>query len=89
MLEPEDIAEYQERRMRVVERSTSEREQETRTLFHEIQPYLDKGYSYNQAVKKVKGLNTVNTNQAWYREVIEYGEKQGYRHKDYNYRRRP
>lgn len=90
MLEPEDIAEWEERRkIRVIELSTKEREQETQQLFETIQPLLDKGYTYNLALREVKGLETLNTSNAWYRDVIEYGESQGYSRKEYSKRRRP
>ena len=90
MLEPEDIAEWEERRkMRVIELSTKEREQETQQLFEQIKPLLDQGYTYNLALREVKGLETLNTSNAWYRDVIEYGESQGYNRSDYSYKRRP
>ena len=75
--------------MKVIEQSTKEREQETKALFESIRPLLDDGYTYNKALRKVKGVATLNTSNAWYRNVIEYGEKQGYRRSDYSYKRRP
>ena len=75
--------------MKVIEQSTAEREQETKELFEAIRPLLDDGYTYNKALRKVKRLSTLNTSNAWYRNVIEYGEKQGYNRSDYSYKRRP
>ena len=90
MLEPEDIALWEERKkIRIVEMSTAEREAETRELFEAIKPLLDKGYTYNKALRKVKNLRSLNTNNAWYRDVIKYGESQGYPKEDYSYKRRP
>ena len=74
--------------MKVIEMNTREREQEIIDLFESIKPLLDEGYSYNKALRKVKNLTSVNTNNAWYRNVIEYGESQGYSKKDYSYGRR-
>lgn len=70
--------------MRIIERSTEERMQETRDLFDEIKPLLDNGYTYCKSVKIVKDLRSVNTNNSWYKELIEYGESQGYMKKDYS-----
>ena len=69
--------------MRVIEMNTQEREQEIIDLFEAIKPLLDEGYTYNKALRKVKNLTSLNTNNAWYRNVIEYGESQGYSKKDY------
>ena len=85
MLEPEDIALYQEqKKIRVIEMSTAEREQETIDLFNKIRPLLDQGYTYNRAIRKVRNITALNTNNAWYRNVIEYGESQGYPKEKYN-----
>ena len=69
--------------MRVVERNTSERKMETVSLFNQVKPLLEKGYSYNLAVKKVKNLSSLNTTNGWFKELVEYGESQGYLKKDY------
>ena len=75
--------------MKVIELSTAEREQETKELFEAIRPLLDGGYTYNKALRKVKNLKSLNTNNAWYRDVIKYGEKMGYPKEKYSYKRRP
>lgn len=64
----------------VITQSTSERKQETREDFKRIKSFLDKGYSYNKALREV-GL--ISTTQSWCarartRDVIEYAKKQGY-----------
>ena len=69
--------------MRVVERSTSERNMETVSLFNQVKPLLEEGYSYNLAVKKIKNINSLNTNLGWFKELVEYGEGQGYLKKNY------
>lgn len=69
--------------MGIVERNTNERNMETVSLFNQVKPLLEKGYSYHLAVKKIKNTNSLNTNNAWFRELIEYGESQGYLKEDY------
>ena len=85
-----DIAEWEDhQKVRVIELSTAEREQETIELFNKIRPLLDSGCTYNKALRKVRNLRTLNTNNAWYKDVIAYGESQGYSKADYSYKRRP
>lgn len=71
----------------IIETTTSQRKQETETLFKKVKPLLDEGLSYNKAVRKVKNLPRTYPclNLAWFRELIEYGETQGYSYKDYKY----
>ena len=69
--------------MKVVERNTSERNMETVSLFNQVKPLLEKGYSYNLAVKKVRNTNSLNTGSGWFKELVEYGESQGYLKEDY------
>lgn len=64
--------------MRIIERSTYERNLETKELFDKIRPLLDDGYSYNKALKVIRNANSINTNHGWYKDVVEYGESQGY-----------
>ena len=75
--------------MKVIEMTTAEREQEIVDLFNEIKPLLDKGCTYNKALRRVKNLSSLNTNNAWYKNVIKYGESQGYPKEEYSYKRRP
>ena len=73
----------------IIEQSTAEREEETKALFESIRPLLDEGYTYNKAIRKIRELTTLNTNNTWYRDVIDYGERMGYKREDYTYKRRP
>lgn len=63
----------------VISQSTSEREEETRELFEKCKVFLKQGYTLNQSVQKVKGLNYHSLGQrAWYKELKEYAKSQGY-----------
>ena len=64
----------------VITQTTAERQEETRQLFEQIKPLLDEGYSYHSALKKI-GKITSNCRfyqQAWYRDLTEYGGTVGY-----------
>lgn len=66
----------------VIEQSTEERKKETKELFDKIRPLLDEGYIYSNAINKVLGrTGKPYYSNGWYRDVIRYGESQGY---DYN-----
>lgn len=71
--------------MAIIETSTSERMRLARETFELIKPLLDDGYIYSRAVKKVKGLypNYSLGDKAWFRDIIEYGESQGYSRAEY------
>ena len=65
----------------VISQTTAERNEETRQLFNSIRPYLDKGYSYRSALNqigKIRNMSGGYYTQSWFRELIEYGETQGY-----------
>ena len=63
----------------VISQNTKERKEETRELFEQIRPYLDEGYSYNSAIRQVKKNAHGNySGLGWYRDVVQYGESQGY-----------
>lgn len=66
--------------IKVISQNTAEREKEIRDLFERIRPLLDEGYSYRQAVIKVKDISPFANvvKYAWFRDVVEYGKKQGY-----------
>ena len=72
--------------IRVISQSTEERNLETVELFEKIKPFLDEGYIYSQAVSLVIGKNeTFNRFQdAWYRDLVDYGESMGYAYDDYS-----
>lgn len=60
--------------------STSERKEKARRIFEDIRPLLDEGYSYGQALME-KGYFKYSQSAkhfGWSREVVEYGESQGY-----------
>ena len=70
----------------VIEQTTEERNQETRTLFESIKPYLDEGYGYRSALNKsgrIRSMSGGYYSQAWFRELIAYGETQGYPYTEY------
>ena len=69
--------------MRVVERDMEERRLETKNLFNQVKPLLEKGYSYNLAVKKVRNTNSLNTGSGWFKELVESGESKGYLKENY------
>lgn len=71
----------------IIETTTSQRNQETKKLFNKVKPLLDQGFSYNRSVRKVKNLPRTYacSNLAWFRDLVEYGETQGYLYKDYKY----
>ena len=72
----------------VISQTTQERDEETRRLFESIKPYLDDGYSYTSALKKVGRINSKAKGyyygQGWFRELKEYGESQGYAYTEYS-----
>ena len=72
----------------VIERSTQDYENEIKSLFESIKPLLDKGYTYPQALQKVKNCRTINTTNKWYKNVLAYGESKGYTADIYNRARR-
>ena len=71
----------------IIERTTEDCLNETINLFLLIKPLLDQGESYSSAVKQVH--KTPSTNLAWYKDLIKYGESQGYPYQDYMRKRKP
>jgi len=72
----------------VIEQTTSERQAETAYLFKTIKPLLDNGYSYMGALVKIGKVphkyRHSYYNQAWFRDLKEYGEQQGYDYETYS-----
>ncbi len=68
----------------VITKTTNERNQETKELFEKIKPLLDDGMIYSTAVKKVTGRTRVRKELGWFKELIEYGESQGYSYREYS-----
>ena len=71
--------------LNVIQMTTEDRLNETKKLFEQVKPLLEKGFSYSGAVRKLKGLpkNHNFANMAWYKELLEYGESQGYPRKNH------
>lgn len=70
----------------VIEQNTAERDEETRMLFEQIRPLLDKGYSYNSALQKIGRITTQKSyhSTGWFKELKKYGETKGYPYKKYS-----
>lgn len=64
--------------MKIIERSTKDCENETKALFEQIKPLLDKNISFYRSVCIVKKVNGVGSNAAWFRELKDYAKQQGY-----------
>lgn len=75
--------------IRVIQQSTAERKKETKELFELIKPYLDKGYSFNNAIHEVTGFRVRSVNRGWHKDLIEYGKSQGYDYNEYSWKRTP
>ena len=75
-------------KIKVISQSTHERRMETVDLFNKIKPFLDEGFIYSSAVARVilgEGVSNNNLSQyAWYKELVEYGESQGYSYVEYS-----
>lgn len=56
----------------IIERTQEDIQRETEELYAEIKPYLDDGLSVYKSVRIVKNKNSVNTNLAWYKRIVEY-----------------
>lgn len=70
--------------IKVICQTTGEREAETQKLFEQVKPLLDDGYSYNRAVRVVKQTKTSYVSHyRWFKDLLKYGESQGYPYKDY------
>ena len=69
----------------IISQTTAERQQETIELFEQIRPLLDQGMIYSAAVMKVRNISYhFNRNkQAWFRDLVDYGESQGYAYEDH------
>ena len=65
----------------VITQTTAEREQEIIDLFNLIKPLLDEGMIYSNAIKvlcKNKNMSFNRFQDAWFRDLIAYGESHGY-----------
>ena len=78
-------------KIKVICQSTDERRKEAMELFDKIKPLLDEGHIYSSAVKMVTDKKNTRLNRyqdAWYRDLIEYGESKGYLYDDYSGKRK-
>ena len=75
--------------IKVICKSTKEREQEIIDLFNKAKPYLDDGFSYRLAIMKVLGKkpNYCFSQMKWYKEFVEYADAHGYPQTEYRYKR--
>ena len=64
----------------IIERTDTDIDNETRLLFNECKPYLDKGYGFYKTLKIVKDLPETGGigNRSWYKRFREYAISQGY-----------
>ena len=75
--------------IKVISQSTKEREQEIIDLFNKAKPYLDDGFSYRSALRKVLGKKPTYSfgGASWYKEFVEYADAHGYPKTEYRYKR--
>ena len=71
--------------MAIIETSTSERMRLAGETFELIKPLLDEGYTYARSIKIVKNLSYHHSisGKAWFKDIVEYGESQGYSRAEY------
>ena len=75
--------------IKVITQSTSERNEETKSLFEAIRPLLDAGYGYMNALIKIGFVEKVALkhnyyNRAWFKDLKAYGKSQGYPYAEYS-----
>ncbi len=65
----------------VIERTSDDLDKETKELFQQCKPLLDKGTGFYSAIRQVKGLNKSSNfgNSSWYKRFRAYAESQGYK----------
>ena len=70
--------------IKVISQTTTERNQETRQKWEKIRPLLDQGYSYSRAVRKTHKITHQQVaHLSWFKELVKYGETQGYPYHQY------
>lgn len=68
--------------IKVIERNTTQREQDTVRLYQQIKPYLDKDIPIITAVKIAFNLQYNSfCNRTWYKDLRDYAVSQGYKPK--------
>ena len=70
-----------QRGVKVVERTSSDVDQETRELFEKCKPLLDQGIGFYKAIRIVKNIPETSCfgNCSWYKRFREYARTQGYK----------
>lgn len=63
--------------IKVIEQSTSDREKEIISIFTEVKPLLDDGYSFSKALQ-LTGHPVYNYKSGWFKHLVEYARTQGY-----------
>lgn len=69
--------------IKVVCKTSDERTNELKCLFDKMKPYLEEGKSYNQALCIVKKTKTSYSHTQWFKDLVKYGESQGYPKENY------
>lgn len=69
----------------VITSSTDDRNKEIEELFNEMKPYLLEGKTYNQALSIVKNSSSTYSHTRWFKELVEYGESQGFPKSNFSY----
>lgn len=71
-------------KIKVISQNTSERNKETRDNFEKIRPFLDEGNTYiNSCILAGLANGRSIGRMKWFKEIVSYGETQGYLHKDF------
>lgn len=69
--------------IKVIEKSTAERKQETKELWETVKPRVLNGENLNSVICEVKNVRGLNRNRGWYKDLREYMMSQGYDPYDY------
>ncbi len=69
------------KRANVIERTSSDVDQETKELFEKCKPYLDKGMGFYETIRLVKNIPETSYfgGNSWYKRFREYAKTQGYK----------
>lgn len=67
--------------MKVIERTSAQIDEETKELFEQCKPYLDKGIGFHKACRIVKNIPETSSfgNNSWYKRFRDYAISQGYK----------
>ena len=69
------------KKIKVVERTTADVDEETKELFEQCKPYLDDGLGFYDALRIVKNIPETSCfgNRSWYKRFKAYAKTQGYK----------